>query len=604
MSTYVSADSLPSPTGPYQYKPLTDNHSFRILCLSPPRGDGRIEGSLLIAEFPLHQAPISYEALSYVWGDPNDKVDIICDGRTLSITANLENALRRVRLATNVRLVWADGICINQEDVQERISQVQKMAFIYLRATRVLAWIGHDDGAETACRLIKKLRNVLEEAWEETEDLYLRKAIETRDQADLKFVVHMFRKPIFSRVWIIQELGVARAITFLYGDFEIDWVDFVFFVNCMTCSQDLYQLEHHTDYEKFYKAFSSFRAGLHKDEKLPDFLEILHMGRNYGASDHRDHVFALLGHPSAHVENSPIVRADYTKPESHIFTQVTLQLLFQSSSLRPLSAVHHDKLDFSEDFPSWVPALYESSLVEPLGINERFYYTADSAVTDVDMFRIRSNGVLTVRGLIYDTLSSSSSPSFPEGGSMNEQAPIQAFREALALYQSQIQVAYEASKRLEAFGLTMTAGMLEHAAAEDEIAIHRANFFAYLIKVHELQRNTRRKHALAQDERLIAEIKSQAIRGKEYHFRRDANVTLSGRRFFCTSRGFFGLGPRVLRKNDLCCVLFGGRVPFILRKVKNHYLLVGECYLHGIMRGEAIEMWRNGELQVQEFELH
>jgi Heterokaryon incompatibility protein (HET) len=210
-----------------------------------------------------------------------------------------------------------DLLCINQDDVQERISQVQKMALIYLRAARVLARIGHDDGAETASRLIKKLREVLEEAWEETDDLCLRQVIDAQDQADLEFVVRMFRKPLFSRVWFIQELGVARAITFLYGDFEIDWVDLVSFVNCMMDSQDLYQLEHYTDYEKFCTAFSSFREGLHKDEQLPGFLEVLHMGRNYGASDHRDHVFALLGHPSADNDGSPIIRADYTKPVSH-----------------------------------------------------------------------------------------------------------------------------------------------------------------------------------------------------------------------------------------------------------------------------------------------
>ena len=112
MSPEFSTRSLPSPSGPYQYKPFTDDHSFRLLCLFPPRGDGPIECSLLIAEFPFHQAPIFYEAISYVWGDPNNRVDIICDGQTLAITASLEDVLRRARLDTDVRILWTDGICM------------------------------------------------------------------------------------------------------------------------------------------------------------------------------------------------------------------------------------------------------------------------------------------------------------------------------------------------------------------------------------------------------------------------------------------------------------------------------------------------------------
>lgn len=594
----------PPSASPYQYKPLPSHNSFRLLRLLPPRGDGRIECSLLIADLPFNDVSISYEAISYVWGNPNNNVDIICDGCTLAITTSLENVLRRVRLATNTRILWADGICINQDDVQERTSQVQVMALIYLRARRVLAWIGYGAGAGTASRLIKKSRKVFEDALEEKEDLNLLEVMDAQDQADLEFVVQMFGAPLFSRVWIIQELGVASEVKFLYGDFDIDWVDLVFFVNCMNRSLDLYELEHHTDYEKFYSAFISFREGFHKDEQLPDFLEILLMGRNYGASDPRDHVFALLGHPSAHIDGSPMTRADYAMPLSHVLTQLTFQLCVESESLRPLSAVHHDKLCLSNSFPSWVPALHKASLVGPFGVDEKSYYAADSAIEDVDMFRRISDGVLTVRGLVFDIVSSFSSPSFPDGTVSTELERMQAFREAFALSQSQVQVAYETGKRLEAFGLTMTAGLFESSAAEDRIEQYRANFSAYFIKFYEMQKNTRRKGALGLDTKLVADIKEEAMNGKEYIFTRDANATWSGRKFFCTGRGFFGLGPKVLRKNDICCVLFGARVPFILRKRGDHYLLVGECYIHGIMRGEAIDMWRNGKLQLQEFELH
>jgi hypothetical protein len=37
------------------------------------------------------------------------------------------------------------------------------------------------------------------------------------------------------------------------------------------------------------------------------------------------------------------------------------------------------------------------------------------------------------------------------------------------------------------------------------------------------------------------------------------------------------------------CLLFGGDVPFMVREEEDgHSTLIGECYCHGIMHGEAI----------------
>jgi hypothetical protein len=57
--------------------------------------------------------------------------------------------------------------------------------------------------------------------------------------------------------------------------------------------------------------------------------------------------------------------------------------------------------------------------------------------------------------------------------------------------------------------------------------------------------------------------------------------------------GYIGIGDLTLQAGDLVCVLFGGRVPFILRRVKRWYRFVGECYVHGIMLGQVLEEGRN-----------
>jgi hypothetical protein len=77
------------------------------------------------------------------------------------------------------------------------------------------------------------------------------------------------------------------------------------------------------------------------------------------------------------------------------------------------------------------------------------------------------------------------------------------------------------------------------------------------------------------------------------------NRTAYGRRFCTTEVGRFGLVPPRSRKGDPICVFAGAETPFVLRRVgerevgaaagkKVVYELIGECYLHGVMDGEAV----------------
>ncbi|ORY63492.1 heterokaryon incompatibility protein-domain-containing protein [Pseudomassariella vexata] len=72
-----------------------------------------------------------------------------------------------------------------------------------------------------------------------------------------------------------------------------------------------------------------------------------------------------------------------------------------------------------------------------------------------------------------------------------------------------------------------------------------------------------------------------------------ANETLRGRAFFTTEKGYIGIGPDDLVKGDTVAVLKGARTPFVLHQVEGslaQWRLVGDCYVHGIMGGEALEM--------------
>jgi hypothetical protein len=62
-----------------------------------------------------------------------------------------------------------------------------------------------------------------------------------------------------------------------------------------------------------------------------------------------------------------------------------------------------------------------------------------------------------------------------------------------------------------------------------------------------------------------------------------------GRRYLRTGNGFVGLVPYDTKEGDIIVILYGGPVPYVLRpKPSGSYILVGECYIHGIMHGEML----------------
>ncbi|KAI1626149.1 heterokaryon incompatibility protein-domain-containing protein [Exophiala viscosa] len=83
--------------------------------------------------------PPPYEAIAYVCGDPSAMVPIRCDD------FKLVNALRQFRFTDTRRTLWADCICINQRDVEERSWQVLLAGDIYSKASQVLIWLGDED---------------------------------------------------------------------------------------------------------------------------------------------------------------------------------------------------------------------------------------------------------------------------------------------------------------------------------------------------------------------------------------------------------------------------------------------------------------------------
>ena len=65
------------------------------------------------------------------------------------------------------------------------------------------------------------------------------------------------------------------------------------------------------------------------------------------------------------------------------------------------------------------------------------------------------------------------------------------------------------------------------------------------------------------------------------------------RKLMRTLGGYLGLVPKSASIGDHIVLLKGGRVPYVLREAgRNKFELIGECYVHGVMHGEAFDAER------------
>ncbi|KAF2433898.1 hypothetical protein EJ08DRAFT_582828, partial [Tothia fuscella] len=120
---------------------------------------------------------------------------------------NLERFLQTVRY-DGLRL-WIDQICINQSDPNERSHQVQMVSRIYSQASQVLVWLGpKSDDSDFA---IDALRGLRESYFSRTKSA-LKRLDHEEDQGLLNSVLALMSRPYWSRLWILQELILAKDL--------------------------------------------------------------------------------------------------------------------------------------------------------------------------------------------------------------------------------------------------------------------------------------------------------------------------------------------------------------------------------------------------------
>ncbi|KAK5746476.1 hypothetical protein LTR17_000856 [Elasticomyces elasticus] len=156
--------------------------------------------------------PRAYCGFSYAWGpthtDGSHLTDTVyLDSLPLRVTGHLHNAFKNIRrhahrvCSTDLLTFWIDTLCINQQDVDERNSQVMLMGRIYARARAVLLWIG--TLRASTYRSLKKAI-LLEEQDVDVAPSGTSPARSVRLPADVSDSI--LDQAYFSRRWVIQEV--------------------------------------------------------------------------------------------------------------------------------------------------------------------------------------------------------------------------------------------------------------------------------------------------------------------------------------------------------------------------------------------------------------
>ncbi|KAE9363163.1 hypothetical protein N431DRAFT_550864 [Stipitochalara longipes BDJ] len=617
----------------YQYTPLHHPDSIRLLALYPEEFASPIQISL--AEVRSREHP-QYEALSYTWaiedGDCSRSSQIKCDdGKVLLVTKNCELALRYLRKQDLRRTLWVDAISINQEDTKERGHQVRIMRDVYANATEVLIWLGESskelgipllDTTGTPERsncvplrekatCLKSTSGLCEKEPDNVEcrendpratvsvsEIFLESL--ARMMAEVRHMQRADQDPkssplyqemasqlyegmagrqwnVFyqgfgdivdrrwwSRVWVVQEVFAARSATLVCSKKCIPYQDFF----------DWYQIlirDHSPKSTMIWRYFgSSFehfnaqswtRATKSGADRINRLFQTLCVVRSLQASNPRDKIFGVLG-LSDHFK-SILPTPDYDTSATKLFTNVAKTILVKTESLDILYEATTGTPVSSH--PSWVPDWSQLPIMMHCGLSS---FSAAHNSEAIFAFSL-GDRELQVKGKRFDGIGKihfADLTAYGLRGSLEDRIP--GFL-----------------RSCEA-GFTLTTYPTGESVEE---ALWRT--FCWNLDNDGYSRaSPERGDGFREWHRLLISNDDLAIIVSGMLSQKDAfELIINQTTPLCTTaKGFLAAVPCTTEVGDCIAILSGGNIPFVLRPTGDHYYrLVGPCYVHGIMDGEA-----------------
>lgn len=597
---------------------------IRLLTLEPAGFDEPISCSLAVAS--LKQQP-SYNALSYVWGNPEQSTCISVNGRETWINTNLAVALRHIRNCGNDLAsvqgipIWIDALCINQADIYEREKQVVLMGDIYRQSACVIMWLG--DGDEQSDWAFDRFNDPACRA--SVESLKTEHRRPSLEEIRLKIIIdrNLEMRSYWTRTWVLQEVVLAtNDPAVLCGRKGAPLSTYIAFRNNLPFNKASYpdlmsewnqlDIPDHADAIPGRVGMSLFHdimRGAYRDfGSLPLGMALM-MSCGLAATDTRDHVYGILG--MLRSEEASRLNVDYSKHHMQV-TQDAMAIVLTSQV--------EDSLDFFANFcfgrpvdqyPSWVPDL-SGPWSQHLTASKHLSRTGPSWRHPSQAATVVNNGILQLSAIEFDTVETTLRVEFNQGwetefryGLGHKEVNIEPLEKAEHMAAEGFRRIITASDRTAAFisarckepiwrtlgawkdldgrALASTgqskndqwlSGIIRDKQTLWEILLGRQKIpESWLSSCPEALRNDTSKSMAAILSPLLHAIRSRS---------NDRNV-------FLTSSGFLGVGHELIEPGDMVVLVVGTHYPWVLRPYRDGYRMIGFAYVSGLMDWELLD---------------
>lgn len=584
----------------YRYKSL-GAFQFRLVRILP-RTMSLIKCELL--PYSLEDPP-DYVAVSYAWGDTDDKKRIQLEGVDIPVSASLHGALFALRAKKESVLVWIDALCIDQQNRDERTQQVQLMTLIYSRATSVAIWLGSEaDDSNLALQTLGEITARPNDA-ERIKSMITSK----NGKAKISSVVALFERDYWSRLWPVQEVFNAREITVYCGGMTLPWnllriASKVFWNHKVLLDQQFPGSKNHGGSRASSTQYTYSQVLVyHGPGSIPDIgslrgmgeeslLQVLRVCRRKLSADPRDKLYGILGLLEEEIRNEFPV--DYNLSVKEVYVRVFDYLLCTTEQLDILCETVHFPLHTNSNLPSWVPDWSHNPETTALGQS----YDFSAAGSTKAMARVHDDRrKLEVSAIYLDTIQSHG---IAVGTLCTLADYVMAFIHWRALLYSNIEDG-ETPEQQEEFCRAISFNQIPEEWEKRSWRAACYHVFASLAQERIPKLALDREFARFA-ERDVGIKPEDRRRFLQEHF----GSRMMGRCFCVTEEGSIGMGSGFMAAGDIVVIPLGCPTPVLLRPEgpRGEYRYVGDIYIHDYMDGEAVDEWKSGELELRNYVLH
>lgn len=590
----------------YQYDELPrapGSQSIRLLELQPAKPEEALQ--CRIRQVSLAENP-DYQAISYCWGPAGIVDKIFCDANTyIPLNQSLNSALRHFRHHLEPTVLWADAICINQVDTEEKGRQVNIMREIYRQASRVLVWLGEEEegqSLEPLIQLTQKLATIDMSAL--PEDRMAKQRVLGFHDEHILSLSSLLSRPWFRRVWIIQEVAVAADAILHIGPLSLKW-KYLCFILQLETGVNLIGVNNSAGMDAV-NAIELARVSLSKGVPM-SLLQAMLRHRLSLATDDRDKVYALLG-----LCTDRVLGADYNLSTSELYKLVTKEYMLRENSLSIITVPNNPVARRNPMMPSWVPDWSETDVAFPFALRAQLLpnvpnyqatgpsrwapdFSADGTMLGVEAQFL---GEVVTLGFLRN-------PYRPSADNHMKSLFKQLRNECIVSHCWQQICLGDASSWRDIYAPTgetlfdvswqiLLAGC---SSSEWEECRTQSMKIWKMFRKYVLLNRMRllplwafgcmdSLARLTGKTILLQRILATAL-ANDFQFRVRRAITY--RRMMRTEKGYLGLVPALAQVGDQAVLLKGLNVPALIRSKGEAWELVGDCYIHGMMNGEVFQ---------------